>query len=307
MSTSQKPSPPPDERSDPAAPTGPDSEELSESERIDRREEADGIPQELRVELPRYAGPMDLLVDLVREHEIDIFEIPVAEVTDSYLACIERMESLDLEVGGEWLEMAAWLVHLKSRTLVPDDDDEADDEGPDPREELVRRLVEYEKFKKFAQKLDSRPTLGDQVFSGPGQLQSFRQQTGPPDLEPADVGDLVGAVQRLVDRSDEAEELVYEMDREKLSLRRVVVDLARRLQDTPRIAFEDLFEASPTRNRVVTTFLALLEMTRVELIRLMQQELGDQPGQLIIERAVIDIVEVSQTLDLPETEETEIE
>jgi segregation and condensation protein A len=303
MSTSRQPAAPPDA----AATTSSDPEATADDERIDRRDEADDIPEELRVELPRYAGPMDLLVDLVREHEIDIFEIPVAEVTDSYLACIERMESLDLEVGGEWLEMAAWLVHLKSRTLVPDDDEDDEDEGPDPREELVRRLVEYEKFKKFAEKLNDRPTLGAEVFSGPGQLQSFRQETGPPDLKPADVGDLVSAVQRLVDRSEEAEEFVYEMDREKLSLRKVVVDLARRLRETPRLTFEELFDGPPSKNRVVTTFLALLEMTRVEMIRLMQQELGDEPGQIVIERAVIDIVEVSQTLDLPETDETEVE
>ncbi|MGM0556206.1 MAG: segregation and condensation protein A, partial [Myxococcota bacterium] len=112
-------------------------------------------PHELAVRLDAFEGPMDLLLELIRKHEVDIFDIPIALITEEYLAHIDTLEELDLEVGGEWLEMAATLIYIKSRMLLPPDEDEDDDEqGPDPREELVRRLVEYQKYKLIAGKLD---------------------------------------------------------------------------------------------------------------------------------------------------------
>ncbi|MFB6372129.1 MAG: ScpA family protein [Bradymonadaceae bacterium] len=258
----------------------------------------DDVPVELRLDLPSFEGPMDLLLELVRDHEIDIFDIPIALITDEYLACIDRMEELDLEVGGDWLEMAARLMYIKSRTLLPDEDDDGDDEGPDPREELVRRLVAYEKFKTYADKLDDRPTLESETFTSPARLNDYRKQTGPPEVRDADVSDLLGAVRDLVAETDEPEEFVYEMTREKLSLRQVVLDVAGRLADSPRVTFRSLFDGKvPSRNRVVTTFVALLEMTRLDMIELFQARLG-AVDKMYIERAVIDIVEVSQSLDL---------
>lgn len=263
------------------------------------------FPVELRLDLPDFEGPMDLLLELVRDREIEIFEVPIAEITDQYLACIDRMEELDLEVGGDWLEMAARLMYIKSRTLLPDDDEDDDEEGPDPREELVRRLVAYERFKTLAEKLDERPRLGSETFSGPNDLEEYRRETGPPEIRDADVSDLLGAVQRLVEASDEPEEFVYEMSRERIDLRAVALDIADRLEQTPRITFDSLFEAgAPSKNRIVTTFVALLEMTRLGLVQLFQARLG-AVDKLYVERAVVEIAEVSQTLDLDaETDDT---
>jgi len=259
------------------------------------------VPVELRLDLPSFEGPMDLLLELVRDHEIDIFEIPVALITEEYLACIERMEDLDLEVGGDWLEMAARLMYIKSRTLLPDEEGDEDEEGPDPREELVRRLVAYEKFKAYADKLDDRPKLASETFTGPADLDEYRRQTGPPEVRDAGVSDLIEAVRGLIADSDEPEEFVYEMTREKLSLKQVVLDVAGRLEQSPQVTFRSLFEGNvPSRNRIVTTFVALLEMTRLDIIQIFQARLG-AVDKLYIERAVINIVEVTQSLDLADS------
>lgn len=258
-------------------------------------------PVELQLDLPSFEGPMELLLELVRSHEIDIFDIPIAVVTEEYLACIERMEQLDLEVGGEWLEMAARLMYIKSRTLLPDDDEEdGEGEGPDPREELVRRLIEYERYKTFAEKLEERPSLQSEVFESSSEMKQFRREAGPPEIRDADVTDLLGAVQRLVQTAEGDEEFVYEMTRERLSLRGVILDISERLEEQPRITFDSLFADGPIdRNRIVTAFVALLEMTRLDMIQLFQAKLGSL-DKLYIERAVIDIVEVSQELELPD-------
>lgn len=258
-------------------------------------------PVEFRLDLPSFEGPMDLLLELVRDHEIDIFDIPIALVTEEYLACIERMEELNLDVGGEWLEMASRLMYIKSRTLLPDDEDgDGEGDGPDPREELVRRLIEYERYKTFAEKLEERPALDGEVFASSSGIERFRREAGPPEIREAEVSDLVGAVRRLVDAAEADEEFVYEMTRERLTLRKVILDIAGRLEQKPRITFESLFADGPIdRNRIVTSFVALLEMTRLDMVALFQAKLGEI-DELVIERAVINIVEVSQNLELPE-------
>ncbi|MFB6262761.1 MAG: ScpA family protein [Bradymonadaceae bacterium] len=257
-------------------------------------------PAELQLHLPDFEGPLDLLLELVRDKEIDIVEIPIARITEEYLHCVERMEKLDLELGAEWLEMASRLLYLKSRTLVPDDDEGDEEEGPDPKEELVRRLVLYEKYKTLAEKLDARPKLDRDVFSPPERTDRFRDSSNPPDLREAELDDLIGALRAMLDRTGSRPELVYEMDSQKLSLKQVVLDVADRLEETPRLTFDELFDGdSPSRNRVVTTFVALLEMARLELVQLFQKRLGG-PDRLHVERAVIDPDEVNQRLDLSE-------
>lgn len=257
------------------------------------------VPVELQLDLPSFEGPLDLLLQLVRQQEVDIFEISIAAITRDYLACIERMDELDLEVGGEWLEMAARLMHVKSRTLVPEDEDEDDDE-PDPRDELVRRLIEYERFKRYADKLASRPRLDSDVFAPPARLDSYRDETGPPELREADVGALVEAVEQLLERGvDDEPEFVYEMEREQLSLRDVVVDVADRLQSSRKLHFTELFDERPRRNRIVTTFFALLEMTRLEMIELVQ---STRPSEgLYLRRAADDVDERAREMELDET------
>jgi segregation and condensation protein A len=257
------------------------------------------VPRELAVRLEAFEGPMDLLLELIKKHEVDIFDIPISMITEEYLRYVEHLEALDLQLGGEWLEMAATLIYIKSKMLLPDDDDDEDEDGPDPRAELVRRLIEYQKYQLIAGKLDSLPKLEHDVFTHRQQAKEFQKQTGPPKLRDAGLGDLVGAIKRLVKKNKNNADWVVELSRETLSLRSVMLDVAVLLQDKPRVTFEELFaEHDFTRYRVVTTFLALLEMTKRKIIKLLQSRMGDE--ELYIERAVINILEVSQTLDLPE-------
>ena len=247
---------------------------------------------------------MELLLELIRDHEIDILDIPIALITRRYLEYIDRLEALDLEVGGEWLEMAATLVHIKSKTLLPDEPDDDEDEGPDPRDELVRRIIEYQMFQWAAERLDERPQLSRDFFLAAPKAGDHRDQ-GPPKLRQASLFDLVDALKRVIEEQREDPDWVYEITREKLTLRGVILDVANILSDHPRVEFRQLFSHQTiNRHLIVTTFLALLEMTRLNMIRLFQPRLDgdgdDEGGDLIIERSVIDIVEVSQTLDFPD-------
>lgn len=257
------------------------------------------VPKELAVRLEAFEGPMDLLLELIKKHEVDIFDIPIAMITEEYLGYVERMEALDLQVGGEWLEMAATLIYIKSKMLLPDDEDDDEDEGPDPRAELVRRLIEYQKYQLIAGKLDQLPKLEHDVFTHPPKAAEYEKLTGPPELREAGLGSLVGAIKRLVKKNKNNADWVVDMTREELTLRSVMLDVATLLQDKPRVTFEELFaEHDFTRYRVVTTFLALLEMTKRKIVKLMQARVSEE--QLYIERAVINIMEVSQNLELPE-------
>ncbi|MFU8804075.1 MAG: segregation and condensation protein A [Bradymonadaceae bacterium] len=257
------------------------------------------VPRELRLDLPAFQGLMDLLLELIRKHEVDIFDIPIALITGEYLAYIDQFTALDLHIGGEWLELAATLVYVKSRMLLPPDPQADDEDGPDPREELVQRLIEYQMYKLVAEKLDERPQLARDVFLPASRAAEFIENLGPPKLRQASLVDLVQALQRVIEKNAHKPEFVMEITREKLTLRSVIRDIAGLLRDTPRIDFDTLFAGvTITRHRVVTTFLALLEMTRLKMIKLFQARLTE--NTLYIERAVVDILEVSQTLELGE-------
>lgn len=256
------------------------------------------VPRELLVRLPIYEGPMDLLLDLIRTHEVDIFDIPISLITEEFLTYIDTLKELDLEVGGEWLEMAATLVYIKSRLLLPKKQSDDDEDGPDPREELVRRLLEYQKFKAAAEALDDRPMLERDVFKHPARSDEWANKVGPPQLRDASITDLMSALQRVIKRSKNEGQWVYELNSQKLTLRSVILDVARVLAERPRVSFDDLFEGQElTRNRIVTTFLALLEMTKIKMLKLFQARL-DGDDTLWVERAVVDIVDVSQELEL---------
>jgi segregation and condensation protein A len=256
------------------------------------------IPRELHLDLPSFQGPLDLLLELIRAHEIDIFDIPIASITRHYLGCLDQIQQLDLQVGGEWLEMAATLVYIKSRTLLPVDPDPDEEEGPDPREELVRRLIEHQLFQWAAHQLDQRPQLRRDFFLAAPRGQQEREELGPPPLKQASLIDLMDALKRVILEQRDPVDWVYEITRERLTLRGVILEIARLLAESPRIRFEALFASGDfSRHRVVTTFLALLEMARLNMIHLFQPRLSGE-DTILIERAVIDIVEVSQTLEL---------
>ncbi len=251
----------------------------------------------LEFSLPAYDGPLDLLLELIRKHEVDIFDIPIATITDEFLQFMQTMEFLDLGLGGEWLEMAAMLVYIKSKMLLPKPKVEEDDEGPDPREELVRRLLEYQKYKAAAGALDERPMLTRDVFTHAPRAANFLDMVGPPPLKEASLDDLVKALKRVVQKSKSDGTWVYEVNSQKLTLRSVINDIAMILKDKPRVEFDELFVGHElSRHRIITTFLGLLEMTRLKMLKLFQSRL--QGDKLFVERSVIDIVEVCLELEL---------
>jgi segregation and condensation protein A len=265
-------------------------------------EERPGNTEVLRIRLEGFEGPLDLLLHLIRKHELEITEIPIAFITEEYLAYLDAMNQLDLSIAGEYLVMAATLLHIKSKELVPADDEEDDefDEDFDPREDLVRRLLEYQKYRDAASRLDEREKLGDDVFARPSRADRHEEAVGPAELLPVDLFQLLDVYRELM--SEQKEPAVHEVTREELSLKETIGSIAQYLSEQPKSSLLDLLYAldeRPSIHRIVVTFMGLLEMAKMKLVRLFQARLATD--DLIIERAVVDIEEVSQTLQLSET------
>jgi segregation and condensation protein A len=225
----------------------------------------------LAVRLRVFEGPLDLLLHLIREAKIDIYDIPIAEVTGQYLEMLALLEELDLEVAGEFLVMAATLMEIKSRmllprapALVPDED-----EGDDPRSELVQRLLEYEQYKQGAEQFRLLEDDSRRRFTR--GLDTAGEDTVP--LEELQPDDLLRALRRMLASFEDAEPPVASLPRERISLRLRMRELWGRLQDMDGpLAFRDLFldAPRPSRLEVIVTFLAVLELLRLGRIRVTQ-------------------------------------
>lgn len=247
------------------------------------------------VQLEIFEGPLDLLLHLIKKNEVNITDIPIATITEQYLTTLELMESFNLDVAGEFLVMAATLIHIKSRMLLPAEADEADeDEGVDPREELVRRLLEYQRFKDAAAELEQRERLTRDVFTRCGAAE----EAPAPGFREVSVFDLLTALRRVIERlpKDSAHEVVLEKVtvREKMTL---ILDL---LRAPGKLLFEALFSAVKSRMEVVVTFLAMLELVKMRAVRIFQEELN---GPIAIEAAVA----IDQATELVAARETEEE
>ncbi|NLN75030.1 MAG: segregation/condensation protein A [Armatimonadetes bacterium] len=222
-----------------------------------------------KVTLGVFEGPLDLLLHLIRSNEIDIYDIPIAEVTEQYLSYLSLMESLDLEVAGEWLVMAATLLEIKSRMLLPDDPkEELEEEAVDPRVELVERLIEYEKFKGAAEVFREREAEQAKVF-GRGAVELDYDLRPEFDLSNITAVDLLAALQRIL--SDIDEEPVTSIQRRKVSVRMRMREIYKRAIDAAgQLHFVDLFDDVTSRVEVVITFLALLELLRQKKLTVKQ-------------------------------------
>jgi segregation and condensation protein A len=222
-----------------------------------------------RVQLPTFEGPLDLLLHLIQEHEIDILNIPIGFVAEKYVEYITLMQEINIDVASEYLVMAATLAHIKSRMLLPslpDDIDEADAEQDiDPRAELVRRLLEYQKYKQAADQLGGRHVFGRDVF-GRGAPPPGAEGTAP--LAQLSLFKLIDAFQAVLDRAKIVVD--HQIDLERFSITDRINELADVLRARPRVLFEELFEGSASRAELIITFLALLEMTRLRMTRLFQ-------------------------------------
>jgi segregation and condensation protein A len=223
-----------------------------------------------RVKLDAFEGPLDLLLHLIRTHEVNIYDIPIALITEQYLSYVKLMEELNLDVAGEFLVMAATLIHIKSRTLLPRPDPAQDDEPEeDPREALVRRLLEHEKYKAAADLLHDRETLRGAQYGRPdASVAAAAGDAYEPELE-ADLFTLIAAFRGVLERASRRPPMVLPPD--QISIEDRIAQLLARLSEHQACGLEELFaDGDGSRPFLIVTFLALLEMIRLKLIRVSQ-------------------------------------
>lgn len=248
-----------------------------------------------RVQLEIFEGPLDLLLHLIKKNEVSITDIPIALITEQYLATMELMQTLDLDLAGEFLVMAATLIHIKSRMLLPAGEEEAEEEeGVDPRAELVRRLLDYQRYKEAAAELEQREVLTRDVFV---RASAPTEEAGLREFREVSVFELLGALKRVIDRLPK--DVVHEVTLEKVSVREKMTLLLDKLRDQSRVVFESLFAGVKSRIEIVVTFLAMLELVKVRAIRIYQD---DMAGPIVIEAAA-DMDEAAERIVLGEGEE----
>jgi segregation and condensation protein A len=224
------------------------------------------------IKLPVFEGPLDLLLHLIRESKIDIYDIPISFITRQYLDYIGIMKELNLEIAGEFLVMAATLIHIKSRMLLPPEEkEEAGEEMVDPRLELVQRLLEYQAYKDAAGILREKEEESLLLFSREGAEaeEEEAEEASEPSLFDVNIFDLLAAFKKMLD-SAPAE--VRTITREALTVKDkmfLIVDL---LESAESIRFEELFRDTMTRTQLIVTFLALLELLRLGLARAYQEK-----------------------------------
>jgi segregation and condensation protein A len=218
-----------------------------------------------------YEGPLDLLLDLIRKQDIDIYDIPIAKITAQYLAYVEKMRELDVNVAADFIYMAAVLIHIKSKMLLPRDPEAAGVKQDDPRNELVNRLLEHEKFKSAAQMLLQKQQIEDAVLTNPS-LKEFMEAEGTEPEIAADVIDLVKTFQQVLERVRTRP--VLDVNEETVTVGQMIDYLRRRLslEDRP-IRLKQLLMRIPSRQALVCMFLALLELVRLQAIQVRQERL----------------------------------
>jgi segregation and condensation protein A len=235
---------------------------------MEHQQEFESILEAYPVRLQNFEGPLDLLLHLIKKHEVNIYDIPIALITSQYLEYIDLMQEMNLDVAGEFLVMAATLIHIKSRTLLPRPDPRQEDPEEDPREALIRRLLEHQKFKAAAELLHERETLRSAQWTrADGPVLEIAGEAPEPEVE-VDLFSLITAFRAVVERA-KARPKVY-LPAEQIPIEDRIEQLLSRLSETEACGFEDLFEDVQTRPGLVVTFLALLEMIRLKLIRVFQ-------------------------------------
>jgi len=237
---------------------------------VNEHPEFESSPDAYRVKLESFEGPLDLLLFLIRKSEVDIYQIPIALITEQYLGYIELMQEMNLDVAGEFLVMASTLIHIKSRMLLPRPDPAQEDGQPeeDPREALIRRLLEHQKYKAAAELLHERETLrGAQFLRPDARVADAAGDEYEPELE-VDLFSLLSAFQTVVARLKQRPRLL--LPPEQISVETRIEQLLNRLSETEACGFEELFADIQDRSGLIVTFLALLEMIRLKLVRVFQ-------------------------------------
>ena len=236
---------------------------------MEHQQEFESILEAYPVRLEKFEGPLDLLLHLIKQHEVDIYDIPIAAVTQQYLEYIDLMQELNLDVAGEFLVMAATLIHIKSRMLLPRADPTQEDPEEDPREALIRRLLEHQKFKAAAELLHERETLRSAQWTRPdGPIAEIAGEAPEPEID-VDLFSLIAAFRTVVERAKQRPK-VY-LPSEQIPIEDRIEQLMAKLSETEALGFEDLFaDGDGSRPFMIVTFLALLEMIRLKLIRVFQ-------------------------------------
>jgi len=225
-----------------------------------------------KIKLEIFEGPLDLLLYLVKKDHLNIYDIPIAKVTEQYLAYLNLMQLLDLNIAGEFLVMAATLLQIKSKMLLPAEETPAEEEEADPRAELVRRLLEYERFKEIADTLREKETQQKEVFKRPKVEvgHEVTQDKGTVYFE-ANIFDLINAFSQAL--KDVPKEVFYEVIKDEFTIEEKVHQILHLLLITPALKLSDLFGKAKNKLEVIVTFLAILELIRMKEIVAVQQEL----------------------------------
>lgn len=241
------------------------------------------MDQEYKVRLEVFEGPLDLLLYLIKKEEVDIYEVSIEKITKEYLGFLEAFQTLNIDLAGEFIVMAATLLYIKSRTLLPRDQQMAEDdaEEDDPRWELIRQLVEYKKFKEAADRLRERESLQEALFP---------RMPATPDLGPAEtlavaevgIFDLINAFQKVLKRLETKPEDLREIFEENFTVGDKIETIMRRTAEGVALRFEELFGDAASRAEIVVTFLAMLELIRMKQLRVRQEE---GFGAIWVERA----------------------
>ena len=222
------------------------------------------------VHLPLFEGPLDLLLHLIKINELDIYDIPIAVITEQYLEYLNLMQELDIDVASEYLVIAATLAYIKSKMLLPTPPEGTDEsvEEVDPRTELVERLLEYQRFKKAAEKLGDQEILGRDIFT---RSESPEEGAQAEEAGEASLFDLIEALRGILAKLGPRDRLL-DFSREKVSLKDKMVEILERLQEVEYLLFQELFSLAENRLEIIVTFLAILELIRNQRIRALQFE-----------------------------------
>jgi segregation and condensation protein A len=260
------------------------------TEQVER--ELDSFEASYRIRLEQFEGPLDLLLHLIKKNEINIYDIPMALITKQYLEHINLMKSLNLVVAGEFLVLAATLIHIKSKMLLPSEPDGEEEEGQDPRAELVRQLLEYKQFKEAAYDLQDRERLWREVYRRAPLLTATPIESEETPLE-LTLFDLMDALQDVVRRAPSKG--LLELTAEHLTVKDRMNYILERLEASAAVPFEMLFSPTDGRLVLIVTFLGLLELMRLKLVRVFQPETF---GAILLSRAFMpDIVDAMQPGD----------
>lgn len=263
---------------------------MSEGETLTLDLEGAASPYTVRLEV--FEGPLDLLLHLIKKNEVDIYDIPVSTITRQYLEYIRMMKELNLEVAGDFIVMASTLIQIKSRMLLPAPDEEpgAEDEEADPRAELVRRLLEYQRYKEAALTLSERELLGRDVHV---RVVAGDELEPAPEEEPVEVElfELIEAFRRVLDRV--SQESFHEVGSESITIAERINDILTALEGKESLLFDDLFPEGFNRDFFIATFLAVLELCKLKMVRIVQ---ASRYGSIWIAPAVSDSADAAGEL-----------